>query len=839
MHRIILRYHKHILVFSLFLTLAAIALITRIKLDLNITALLPTDNPSVDAFLEVAETIGIQSTLIAVVEPSPEIKRKDVEAFVECLSEKYSQSQSIEEVEFKGEPGRLSNLIPTLIEHLPQLLKTEGLNLLAEKLTEPEIYTQVSENKKILMTPFGIAAKELVQADPLGLRDLLASSLTLPSGRRTLRPHTGFYRTQQGDYIIFIKPRRPPQDIVFSRNLMAEVASVEKTVRREMAQRLSGPSKKITVSYTGGYPIAVNDEALTKRDIKVTLLTSFIGVMLLFGLSFKTSRILFFVGLPLAAGLVWTLGFASLVFVRLNILTCIFSCVLVGLGIDFAIHIVNRYFAEDKTNMNAAQRLEMAFQEAGTGILVGGITTSVAFLGVGISDFRGFSELGILTGTGILICLLGMFFLLPALLVTFSDSEKTTKTVAIAGFGLKPFLGRVQRYPRRVLAGVAVVVLPLAVFGTGVRFDDNLKNFRPADSEVFRLQDKITDWLGGSTSAILLVAEAGTEAEAVETSAAVYSALDTLRTSKKIAGVRSIGGFFPPPSRQAANREFIRAHAETFDAKRIRKAFDQALVQNGFRVLDVYNPYFESLGRAFAQDKPLLPTDLKEKELQRLLRMFLIKKGGAYKTVTYISPVKDLWSRADTVRFRDLIVGTLEKSGVAEDRYILTGPNMLTGDLKALILQNLKSALRLAGLGIFMVLFVYYRSLKLVLVSMVPLLTGLVSLVGIMALTGIDFNFINLIVIPMIVGIGIDDGVHFANTHIHSDRTPVSKAMFHTGRAVVLTSLTTIVGFGSIALSHYPGLRSMGIVAVIGIGACMIASLVVLPAVFSIAGDRE
>jgi predicted RND superfamily exporter protein len=99
---------------------------------------------------------------------------------------------------------------------------------------------------------------------------------------------------------------------------------------------------------------------------------------------------------------------------------------------------------------------------------------------------------------------------------------------------------------------------------------------------------------------------------------------------------------------------------------------------------------------------------------------------------------------------------------------------------------------------------------------------------------GIEFNFLNIMVLPMIIGIGIDDGVHFTNTFRWSDSHGLQKGLFQTSRAVVLTSLTTMVGFGSISLSHYPGLKSMGYVAVIGIVACLLASIIVLPAIFSL-----
>jgi predicted RND superfamily exporter protein len=839
MHQIIYRFHKTILIFSVFLTLFSIFLATRLKLDLNLIALLPSDNPSVNVFFDVVETIGIQSTLIALVEMPQHIDQKDSEAIVQHLSKKYAQSRLITEIEYKNETRQLSNFLQIYLEHLPQLLKAGDLTKFAQKLSDEGIHKQVLENKKILMTPFGIAAKELVYVDPLGLRNLLGNSLTVPTGKRTIKLYSGYYRTKGGNYIIFMKPEKPPQDLYFSKKLMTEVYALEKEALAELTNKYPDFSNKIKISYTGGYPIAVDDEAMTKRDIKVTLLTSFLGVMLLFGLSFRTTKILFFVGLPMAVSLLWTIGFASLVFQRLHVLTCIFSCVLIGLGIDFAIHIINRYFAEDKVNLPVPQRLQLTFKESGMGILIGGITTAVAFLGIGISDFRGFSELGIITGIGILICLLAMFFLLPALLVYFSDGKNYPKKVKIAGFGLNVLLDRIQKHPRIVLLVAAVIIVLSIISGTRITFDDNLKNFRPVDSNVLRLQDKITDWLGGSTAAILLVTKEQTEASAMETSAAIYSSLVELEKSGMIAGIRSVSRYFLPPSQQRNNMEFIRQHSDIFNIKRIKKTFNQALTENGFEIRDLYDKYFESLSRSFLNDKLLLPTSVRDKELDRLLKIFVIRKGNAYKTVTYISPNTDLWSRSDTSRFREMIIRKLEESNVKRSRYLLTGPSLLTGDLKGLIIKNLESSLWLASLCIIAVLIIYYRSLKQVLLSITPVLIGLAALAGIMPVLGLDFNFINLIVIPMIVGIGIDDGVHFTNTYYESYHLNLSEEMLKTGRAVILTSLTTVIGFGSIALSHYPGLRSMGYVAVIGIGASMFASIIILPAIFSMMRDKN
>jgi predicted RND superfamily exporter protein len=534
---------------------------------------------------------------------------------------------------------------------------------------------------------------------------------------------------------------------------------------------------------------------MTKRDIKVTILTSFFGVMVLFGLCFRTSRILFYVGIPLAISIIWTLGFARLAFHHLNILTFIFSCVLIGLGIDFAIHIVNRYFGHEKIALDVPQRLQQTFQQAGMGLVIGGVTTAAAFYSIGISDFRGFRELGILTGSGIIFCLLVMIFVLPSILVYFSDEEASKRRIAVTDFGLKPFLDLFQKHPRGVLMVSFIVVCFLAISGTKIRFDDNLRNFRPADEEIFRLQDQVTDWLGGSTAQIIMVAKGNSEAEVMETNNSIYGALEELKESGIIAGIKSTAKYFLPPSQQRKNAEFILKHSDAFDLNRIKSTFNDALDKNGFEKLDLYDGYFESLSNALSAERPFLPSSLRETELHRFLKLFVFQEGEHFSIVTYIIPPKDLWSRADTAQFKETIIRKLEKRGIKRESYNLTGANLLAGDLKELIIDNMHSSLWLAGLSAVLVLLIYYRRLKFLVLSTLPILIGLTALFGVMVIFRFDFNFFNLIVLPMIIGIGIDDGVHLTNTFRRVHRADMLDAMSQTGRAVVLTSLTTLVGF--------------------------------------------
>ncbi len=841
MHQFIFRYHKAIILCAVLLSALSIFFAFRLKLDLSLFSLLPADSPEVQRFFQVTENIGFQSLLITLVEVNANPEPDKINNFIDALAHRYQQSNMIEAVDYKSDNEALFNMFHTVLQYVPQLLKQEDLNKLARRLSHEQIQQKVIENKHMLMTPFGITGKEMIFQDPLGIGELLYSSLTIPGMNISQNNPNEYYRTEDHrTYFLFLKPVKPPQDIAFSKMLMQELKRMERLALSENAEELGALGNQIMFRHTGGHPIAVTDEAITKFDIKVTLLTSFVGVLLLFFLTFRTLKILLLVSVPLLLSLLWTIGFAGLVFQRLNILTCIFSCVLIGLGIDFAIHIINRFYDPDYGSLKTIQRLEITFKEAGTGILVGGVTTAAAFFSLGISDFKGFKELGYMTGCGILCCLLAMMFLLPSLLVMSALHKNKQQRIIVSGFGLKRLLETMAKYSGSLLILFLMIISVLIYAGTSIRFDDNLKNFRPKDYAVLNLQNKVTHWLGGSMGVVLLTVTDASEKNVLTLNADIFQALQELKKEGDISGISSISQLIPSPRDQQRSMDYVKANKETFNIRRIRKSFDIAMASYGFRQSDQYDFYFKQLAKAFSSENILLPSDVDSPKLNRFLNRFYFQQDKQFTAVTYINPPMDLWSYDETIRFKEMIVRKLAEKGIDESSFHLTGANLLTGELKQLIMQNFKASLGLAVGSILLILLIYFRNLKNLLLSIMPLGIGMAALSGVMVVLGLDFNFLNIMVLPMIIGIGIDDGVHFTNTFRQSDSHGLQKGLFQTSRAVVLTSLTTMVGFGSIALSHYPGLKSMGYVAVIGIVTCLLSSIIVLPAVFSlIKADHE
>jgi hypothetical protein len=160
-----------------------------------------------------------------------------------------------------------------------------------------------------------------------------------------------------------------------------------------------------------------------------------------------------------------------------------------------------------------------------------------------------------------------------------------------------------------------------------------------------------------------------------------------------------------------------------------------------------------------------------------------------------------------------------------------TGNPLQTYEASRQMQQGYQKAAVYALIAISILLMVDFRSLRLTVMAMVPMVIGMVQAFGIMGLLGIPLNPANMIIVPLILGIGIDDGVHVVHDFRNQRGRPYAMSSSTAG-AILVTSLTTMIGFGSLMIASHQGLQSLGRVLVIGVSCCLFTSLVLLPAIF-------
>ncbi len=243
----------------------------------------------------------------------------------------------------------------------------------------------------------------------------------------------------------------------------------------------------------------------------------------------------------------------------------------------------------------------------------------------------------------------------------------------------------------------------------------------------------------------------------------------------------------------------------------------------------------EAYGRALAEvinglcrrlDRVLEIGELNASGLPANLRQRFVSPEGRF--AVYAVPKNSIWDREQLGAFiKDVRSVSPLVTGFPETFYENTG----------LIQQGFLRASIYAGLAVFFLLWIDLRRLRYVVIALIPVGFGAVWMLGWMHLANIPYNLANIVGLPLIIGVGIDNGVHVL--HRYLETRDVETAAIKTGGAVLLSSLTTMVGFGSLAFASHRGYSSLGQILFLGVGACLLMAFTVLPAVIAVAHARR
>ena len=166
----------------------------------------------------------------------------------------------------------------------------------------------------------------------------------------------------------------------------------------------------------------------------------------------------------------------------------------------------------------------------------------------------------------------------------------------------------------------------------------------------------------------------------------------------------------------------------------------------------------------------------------------------------------------------------------------VTGFPLVFHKMAGRITQGFYRAVAAGAILVLLILLIDYRNPRDAMLAIVPLAMGVVWMMGAMRILGISFNFANLVAVPLIIGVGIDNGVHVIHRVRLEGRSGMTAVLRHTGRAIFIASLTTMIGFGSLSLASHRGMASLGVVLFLGVGACLITSTIVLPNLLVVLG---
>jgi len=654
----------------------------------------------------------------------------------------------------------------------------------------------------------------------------------------------------------------------------------EKTIARlrtlVMEVRKNHPEVRIGLT---GEPVLMDDELQqSTHDSIVAFSIAFLLIAVLFFFSYHELGRPALALYALVHAIFWSLGFTVLSVHHLNIISQAFVLMLLGLGIDFSIQFVGRYEEERARGADVRTALENAMQYTGVAIVTGGATAAAAFFTMCFNDFLGLTELGLIAGMGMIFCLLASLVLYPALIAwadTRSKKAFSLKHALYSERGRK-FDELLQSRPGPVLVLLAVITLFLGWQGSRVRFDYNLLNLQSPDLESVRLAREMVEtpdlpFISGvivaddmndaarmtaqlealptvagvnsptkilpekQTEKLLVLAQVRTELNNLKLSAQPGHGVDVARAR---VSLQTILGYCRQGQKEAEKMRQVRDKRigqalRIFDRliPALQKSVDQISRLSATEAEGRLNHYqndliagmqrqFEFL-KGFDMEKPVTLEDLPPQALQHF-----ISPGG--KILLEIIPKENIFEREANERF------------VADVRKVnpkVTGTPVQNYTYIDVLKESYQQAAWYALIAIVIMVGLHFRHWQSVMLALFPLGIGMVWTVGLMKLFGWKFNPANIITLPLVIGIGVAYGVYVVDRH----REAAQFSLFgsSTGKAILLSACTAVIGFGAMTLGNYPGLVSLGEVMSLGIVCCFAASTVVLPQILRLLDERK
>ncbi len=640
---------------------------------------------------------------------------------------------------------------------------------------------------------------------------------------------------------------------------------------RELVRETEVEVPGLNVGITGE-PVLEHDEMeQSQKDSTLATVLSLVLVAVIFIFGYHETGRPLKATLCLLVGLAYTMGFTTLTVGHLNILTITFVPILVGLAIDFGVHLITRYEEELRHGRSERVALEKAMVNTGMGIFTGGFTTAGAFFAMAFTDFKGIQEMGIICGGGLLVSLVPMMTLLPVLLLrgrqNVLDHElgPVLESKAAVEVDLRARIENTWlRRPVTVALVMAGLTLAALIPARWVKFDYNLLNMQSEGLAAVLFQDKLIE---SSPRSVLFGAIVATNAVQATNLMATLQRLPTIATVDSMAPyltedvggkldmIREIKGIvseiqFQPVDTNAVNvpeldqslfslhgylglvleklgeaegqlRSQVVSLRHAISVLRQRLLLDERaptaekLARFQRALLDDVRQTFESIQQQDAGGKMTV------EDLPATLRNRFIGVTG--KHLLQIYPKENIWNREHQERF----VADLR----TVDRHATGTPVQLL-EYTTLLRESFEEAALYSLIAISILVFIHFRSVSCVVLSLIPVAVGFLWMVGWMGLFNIPFNPANVMTLPLVVGIGVTNGIHILNRF--AEELQPSILAKSTGKAVLVSGLTTIAGFGSLIAAKHQGIESLGIVMAVGTATCMVVGLTFLPALLNL-----
>ena len=565
---------------------------------------------------------------------------------------------------------------------------------------------------------------------------------------------------------------------------------------------------ELKIKLTGSMVVRLEENNFIRSDLKnadVMAAVLAISVIFIYTRSWSSIPLIVF---PLLISLTYTFALARLIIGHLNIISGCLVAILMGLGIDYGIHLYIRFKQELLKEKSITEAVEVVVTQVGRSGLIAMLTTMSVFSILSFSDFQGFSEFGKIATLGIVCAFITYYFLFPAQAL-FYDKIHWLRKPRARLFNLK-IANLYLTTPLYLSAFFLLLLISSLFLLPGIEFEYDFQKLR-GESPASDYETETTDDFGLAFSPTVILTPKK------DNLFYIHEALEDIKKEngdKTIIGAQYSMNLFSQKEYES-KKEII---------ARIRNNFEENKDIIRFSLGEVRLKKFELLFDAKPFDESRVPIDLQKK----------LMAGKDYLLLLF-SPADKNFFRVENIYQLEVEINTLKESMKRENiETAILNENLIAAKVLDWVKEKGPKAMLIAFGLVFLILLLDLKSFRLAVITFLPLLTGLALTGGLMAIFNVRLNFINIVMLPSIVGIMIDHCIYLSHHILDYSKGASLKSLQETGSAIMLSALTSLAGYTSLNIAHHAGVNSIATVVELGIITCTVCALYMLPALFEI-----
>ena len=802
LHQVILKFKGIFIVLILLLLAFATYFASQLQLSEDVSKLLPEKDIPAN-LMENLEAIDFADRLFFHLELSDSTKT-DPDALLLTADSLIAKLQRdaqglISEVQYRINSSSIDQVYGLIIDYLPYYLEEEDYPIIEELLEKEAMEANFRKKYKSLFSPAAMFMRKMIISDPVGISlEPLKRLQTFQFDSNFDLYKNAIFTSDKKHLIFYIKPAYKSSDSKNNGRLIEQIEAGIEKIEIDNANSLN-------IHYFGAPAVAYSNAKQIKRDVILTITIAVLSIIILIAFFYRRKRLFIIIFLPAVLAVLMAMAILYILKGEVSAIALGMGSILVGISIDYVLHIF--------THSQNGHSVERIFKDVSSPIIISAITTAAAFFGLLSISSGALRDMGLFAGISILFAALFSLVLIPLFLpktraVPAEDNQLKAKLMPLFSF---PF------HKKNWLIIAVFFITPFFYYFSGsVRFEGDLNAINYMSEDLLLAESKLNSISSVSQRNVFLISRAASLDSALQNAEKMQSVLDGFVEDGLDLKLARTQHLLPSEALQKIRLERWKNFWTEERIQALQINLSAIAEQYAFKP-NTFSAFVGSLTKEYA------PIDEQDKHFIRdhYLKELIKENEKGFSVLTQIKV-----SNEQRAELHNVLRKSEFSDAVMDKEFLATRfMNALKADFNLLVIVTM--------LLVFLIILIAFGRIELALITYLPMAISWVWTLGIMALFGLSFNIVNIVISTLIFGLGIDYSI-FITRGLMKEYSSGEKVLSSFKTSIIFSSLTTILGIGVLIFAEHPALKSMALVTVVGLFSVLLIAFTIQPWLFSV-----